>query len=125
MGDYTPVFAGALPITFTASAAVTGGQPVEITGDMTVGPAEAGSQKYVGIAGHDAAVGAVVTVHTPRGSIEEVATSVAVVAGDHVKAAANGQVAKFVVGTDSDPARLGMVVKGQSTVGQTCRFLTA
>lgn len=125
MGDYTPVFAGALPITFTASAAVTGGTPVEITGDMTVGPAAAGSSTYVGIAGHDAAVGVAVTVHTPRGSVEEVAVSAALVAGDPVKAAANGQVAKFVVGTDPEPARLGMVVKGQATVGQTCRFLTA
>ena len=42
MGDYVPVYPGSDPITFTASAAIVGGRPVEITGDMTVAEAAAG-----------------------------------------------------------------------------------
>ncbi|MBD3781693.1 MAG: DUF2190 family protein [Micrococcales bacterium] len=125
MTDYTPVVAGGQPATFTASAAVTGGQPVEVTGNMQVGPAASGTQKYVGIAGHDAPAGEKVTVHMPAGSIEEVAVSAAVTAGQHVKASGSGRVAPFTVGTDAEVLRLGLCVSGQATVGQTCRFLTA
>lgn len=126
MGDYTPVAAGAaLPVTFTASAAVVGGTPVEITGDMTVGPAAATSVKVVGIAGHDAGIGASVVVHTPRGSVEEVAVSAALTAGQPVKATGSGRVGLYVVGTDAEPARLGICIKGQATVGSLCRYLTA
>jgi hypothetical protein len=124
MGDYTPVFLGTLPVTFTASAAIVGGRPVEITGDMTVAEAAAGSSKVVGIAAFDCPSGQKLTVHTLRGSIEEVAVAAAVVAGDPLKAAGNGQVTKFVVGTDPEPARIGLCVKGQATVGSVCRYLT-
>lgn len=124
MGDYTPVHPG-LPITFTAGTAVTGGQQVEITGDLEVGPAGADSQKVVGIAGHDAPAGESVTVHTPGTSVEEVAVSAAVTAGQHVKAASLGRVAPFVVGTDAEVRRLGLCISGQATVDSTCRYLSA
>lgn len=125
MGDYTPVYAeSAQPITFTASAAVTGGQPVEITGDMEVGPATAGSSKHIGVAAFDCPAGQRVTVHTPRGNVEEVAVSEAVAAGDHLQPAGAGQVKKFTVGTDPEPARIGLCVQGQGTVGSVCRYLT-
>lgn len=124
MGDYTPVFPG-IPVTFTASAAVVGGQPVEVTGDMTVGPAASGSIKVAGIAAFDCPAGSTVTVHTPGGSVEEIAVSAAVTAGQHVKPTGSGRVAPFVVGTDSEPQRLGLCIKGQSTVGSVCRYLTA
>ena len=124
MGDYVPVYPGSDPITFTASAAIVGGRPVEITGDMTVAEAAAGSSKVVGIAAFDCPAGQKVTVHTPRGSVEEVAVAAAVVAGDALKTAAGGLVTKFTVGTDPEPARIGLCVKGQSTVGSVCRYLT-
>ena len=124
MSDYTPVYAeSAQPITFTASASVTGGQPVEVTGNMQVGPAAAGSVKHVGIAGHDCPAGQKVTVHTPRGNVEEVSVEAAVVAGDHVQAAAAGKVKKFTVGTDPEPARIGLCLQG-ATAGSACRYLT-
>lgn len=124
MSDYTPVVVGSQPITFTASAAVTGGQPVEVTGDMQVGPAAAGSLKYVGIAAFDAPAGELVTVHTPRGNVEEVAVAAAVTAGQHVKTAANGRVTPFTAGTDNELARIGLCLSGQATVGSPCRYLT-
>lgn len=125
MGDYTPVHDGGMPLTLTASVAVTGGQPVEITGDLQVGPAAALSQKVIGVAGHDCPAGSKLTVHCPAGSVHEVAVSVAIVAGDHVAAAGGGQVRKYTVGTDAEPARLGLCIKGQATIGSVCQFFTA
>lgn len=125
MVDYTPVYAeSAQPITFTASTAVTGGQPVEVTGNMQVGPAAAGSVKCVGIAAFDCPAGQKVTVHTPRGNVEEVAVEAAVAAGDHLQVGASGKVKKFTVGTDPEPARIGLCIQGQGTAGSVCRYLT-
>lgn len=92
MGDYTPVYQPGATRTYTASAAVTGGQVVEITGAGTVGPSAAGSAKVVGVAAHDAGIGARVTVHGLAGQEHEVTASGAITAGDLVEAAAAGQV---------------------------------
>ena len=92
MGDYLPKFQPATAVTFTASAAVTGGQAVEITGVRTVGPAAAASTKYAGVAGHSAAIGEKVTVHLP-GCVQRIISAGAINAGDRVQCAANGTVA--------------------------------
>lgn len=94
MADYTPVHPAG-PFSSTASAAVTGGQLVEVTGDNTVGPAGAASLKVVGQALHDAAIGAAVTVYSD-GPIREATASGAIVAGDTLIGAAAGKVAAGV-----------------------------
>jgi hypothetical protein len=67
MAQYLPVHRPGDTITFDVTAAVTGGNPVEVgTADRSVAPAAAGSAKYVGIAGHDAAVGDKVTVEVAK-----------------------------------------------------------
>lgn len=124
MPNYTPRFKPGQAITFTASAAVTGGQPVEVTGDRTVGPAGAASVKYCGQAGHDAAAGEQVTVHTPGRPVHEALAAAAIAAGDHVMVAAGSRVAKFTVGADPEPARIGLALNG-AAAGQPCRFLSA
>lgn len=92
MADYLPKFQPATAVTFTASVAVTGGQAVEVTGARTVGPTGAASTKYVGVAGHSAAIGEKVTVHLP-GCVQRILSSAAIAAGDRVQCAANGHVA--------------------------------
>ena len=63
MAQYLPLFRPGQTVTFDVTTAVTGGQPVEVgAADRSVAPAAAGTNKYVGIAGHDAAVGDTVTV---------------------------------------------------------------
>lgn len=124
MGDYTPVQPTGAIVTFTASADVTGGQLVEVTGDMEVGPAGAGSIKVAGVASCDCPAGSELAVFTPAANVEEVEVAASVEAGDHLKAAAAGTVTEFTVGTDSEPARLGLCIQGQSTVGSLCRYLT-
>ena len=77
-----PVFTGdSLPFTSTTSAAVTGGQVLIVTGSGTVGPAAAASGLVVGVAAHDAANGAQVTVWPP-GVVHETVTPTGCTAGN-------------------------------------------
>lgn len=93
MPDYLPYIQGVAPFSdVTASAAVTGGQLVEVTGVKTVGPAGAASVKVVGVAAHDAGVGASLTVHPIPGNVHETTTPGGVTAGQVVIAAAAGTV---------------------------------
>lgn len=120
MSDYTIVMPQG-PFTSSASAAVTGGQLVEVTGDNTVGPAAAGSLKVVGQANHDAASGADLTVDG-RGPIREGTASGAITAGDRLKAAANGAVAKYVDGTDAVTLVVGVALAGAADAA-TVRYM--
>ena len=110
MADYTIVMPPG-EFTTTASAATTGGQNVEVTGDNTVGPAAAGSIKVVGQALHDAASGAGLTVYGD-GAIREAVAAGAVTAGQRLKAAAAGKVAAYVDGTDAATLVLGVALAG-------------
>jgi hypothetical protein len=115
MTDYTPIHKPGQEFGSTTSAAVTAGQLLEVTGDDTVGPAAAGSIKVVGQAGHDAGSGKPVTIHGPGRPIGEapvVAAGTTVVAGDRLKAAAAGTVAKYVDGTDAVTLVVGLALKG-------------
>lgn len=91
MAEHNPKYNPGTELTFTASAAVTGGQLVEITGDNTVGPAGAGSDSWIGVAGHDAGTGEL--VHVTNGNVHVLTASGAVAAGGAVVAAAAGAVA--------------------------------
>lgn len=97
MADYLPSFKPGQAITLKASAAITGGQLVEVTGSGTVGPAGAASTKVVGVAGFDAATNDNVTVYS--GGVQHVTASGAVTAGDVVIAAAAGQVSTLAAVT--------------------------
>lgn len=106
MADYLPKFKPGQQITYTASAAVTGGRVVEVTGNRQVGPAGAGSKKVCGVAGFDAKQGEQVTVYD--GGVQVLVASAAVAAGDRVAAAANGMVAKATAGQ----APVGLALTG-------------
>ncbi len=72
-------------LTCTASAAVTGGRLVELTGNRTVGPAAAASEKVVGISLYDAAINEKVTIVSE--GVWLIRCEATVVAGDYVQAA--------------------------------------
>ncbi|MFW6598126.1 capsid cement protein [Propionibacteriaceae bacterium Y2011] len=91
MADYLPRFKPGQTFTCKASAAVTGGQLVVVTGDRRVGPAGATSTAVVGVAGFDAAVEADVTIHA--GGVQRLTASAAIAAGAEVESAADGQIA--------------------------------
>lgn len=84
MADYTPVALPGQTYTFTAGAAITGGDLVEITASNTVSKiASLASLKFVGVAGHDASTGGKVTV-TLGHPIHESLADGTVAAGDQL-----------------------------------------
>lgn len=89
MGDYLPKFKPGQSVTYKASAAITGGQLVEVSGNRTVAPAGADSAKVVGVAGFDAAIGDDVTVFD--GGVQRLTASAPIAAGATVTAAAAGK----------------------------------
>lgn len=98
MAEYVPLRNPGKAITAQASAPVTAGQLVEITGDNTVGPAAADTAKWRGVAAFDAAAGDLVTVVS--GGDQELIASGTIAAGAEVAAAADGAVA--TAGADSN-----------------------
>lgn len=91
MADYLPVYTPGEAVSMTASAAITGGQLVAVSGNGTVGPAGASSGAVVGVAGHNAASGSRVTVYA-RGVVHETVADGAITAGNQVVSAAAGAV---------------------------------
>jgi len=91
MADYSPLYKPGQNITRQASAAVTGGQLVVVSGSGTVAPSSAASAAWVGVAAFDAASGADVTIS--KSGVQRLVAVGAIAAGDIVVAAAGGGVA--------------------------------
>ncbi|GGH34185.1 capsid cement protein [Microbacterium album] len=106
MADYLPKFKPGEAVTFTASADVTGGRLVAVTGDRTVGPADADSAAVVGVAGFDAKSGERVTVFTRAGGVHRLTAAGAIAAGASVISAADGKIA--TVGDGTNPIGLAL-----------------
>ena len=85
MAAYTPIALPGTPYTFTATGALAGGDLVGVVaGGMSVNKASSlASLAYVGVAGHDAAIGQKVTVYIAKAIHESVADG-AVAIGDQL-----------------------------------------
>ena len=117
MAEYLPIFKPGQAITLKASAAITGGQVVEVTGAGTVGPAGANSTKVVGVAGFDAAINDYVTVYA--GGVQNCTSAGVITAGGLVAAAASGNVA-----TNAAPAagvQIGIALSTTTGASQAVR----
>lgn len=100
MADYVPLFKPGQAVPMTASAAITGGKPVYVSGNGTVAQAAAAANIPVGVAAQDAAAsGDRITVFS-RGTVHKLTASGTVTAGDLVEAATGGAVATHTVGTN-------------------------
>ena len=104
--DYLPKFLPGQAVTFTASAAVTGGRLVQVSGDRTVSPATADSNKVVGIAGYDADESEPVTVYLITGGVHRLTLAATVAAGARLAAATGGKVS----GTGTN--KIGLALQG-------------
>jgi len=89
-----------------ASATITKGQILEITGNWTVGPASDKSGKVVGIAFGDYAVGDEVVIEA-EGFIKLDATAVAITAGDKIVSGGGGKAKTYVSANDAGATILG------------------
>jgi hypothetical protein len=101
MADYTPVYAGGVkPFTLTTSAAVVGGNVLVVSGAGTVAASGGASAVAIGVAAHDAASGARVTVWPLDNVIHELPVATGTVtAADGVTSSTTGGVTTAVVGT--------------------------
>lgn len=100
MAQYLPLFRHGQTVTFDVTAAVTGGTPVEVgAADRSVAPAAAASTTYVGVAGHDAAVGDSVTVEVGK-PVHQLTASGAITRGARLETAGAGRVRTRTTGTD-------------------------
>jgi hypothetical protein len=101
MSDYTPKFAlGGGPFTMTASGAIVGGDVVVMNGSDTVSSSGAAGVG-IGVAAHDAATGAKVTVWPLKCVHETLAGVGGATAGQPLKVGASaGKLVVWVTGTD-------------------------
>jgi len=98
MAEYLPLHAPGQAITRQASATITAGQLVIVTGSGTVGPGSAATHLWVGVAANDAINGDNVTIFA--GGVQRIAATGTVTAGQLVEAATAGTVATHTNGTN-------------------------
>lgn len=123
MADYAPVNGAdhGDTATWLAGAAITGGQVLVFSAADTVIPAAGASLAFAGIAGHDAASGALVTVFTGAGVLHETqTTAAAVTAGALLASAAGG----LVVAGAAAGAEIGTAVRAVGGAGGVLRWKT-
>jgi hypothetical protein len=124
MADYTPVFTGgAIPYTMQASGAITGGQIVVASGNGLVAVAGAAATTVIGVAGHDAASGAKVTVWPIRNVTHEVTSTGTIAAGDGIVTGAAGVAATAAVATAAAAGTLLGIAESGATGGALVRFI--
>lgn len=102
MAEYLPIYKPGQAVTLKASATITAGQVVAVTGVGTVGPAGAKSAAVVGVAGFDASTNDNVTIYS--GGVQSVLAAGTVTAGDLVVSGAAGTVATLAAVTTPTPA---------------------
>lgn len=99
MADYLPLHAPGKALTRTASAAITAGQLVSVSGSGTVAPAGAGDVFWLGLASKDTASGDTLAVFA-GGTQKVVAGTGGITAGTLVQAGAAGTVVTHTNGTN-------------------------
>lgn len=97
MGDYSPKFKPGQDITLTASATITGGQLLSVSGVGTVAPTSTAGPTWLGVARQDAANGEKVVVS--RGGVQRLTAGGAITAGARVIPAAAGKVVTIGAGS--------------------------
>ncbi|MBO0844577.1 MAG: DUF2190 family protein [Nocardioides sp.] len=99
----------------TASATITAGQLLVVSGNGTVAPSTTNSTSFVGTAANSAASGAPVSVWI--GGVQRLTASGTVTAGQTVQAAASGAAATHTDGT-LDAAVVGVAITTATTGNQ-------
>lgn len=98
MADYSPLYLPGKAVTVTASAAITGGKTIKVSGNGTVATAGA-AELSIGVAGQDAAASGDKFVAFLRGTVHRLLASGTVTAGDLVVSGAAGTVATLAAVT--------------------------
>ena len=124
MADYTPVYEnGQLPFTATASAAITGGQVCVVSGVGTVAPAGGAVGTFVGVAAHDAAINARVTLWPIAGLVHETISTAGATAAGALSTGATGTVEPGTLGTLAAAGTLIGTALSTATAGLKIRWV--
>jgi|1186.fasta_scaffold1211009_2 predicted transcriptional regulator len=125
MADYTPVYASGInPFTATTSAAVVGGNVLLVSGAGTVAATAGASAVAIGVAAHDAASGAKVTVWPLNNVVHELPVATGTVtAADGVTSSTSGGVTTAVVGTAAAAGTLIGIALTTAASPNKVRFL--
>lgn len=121
MSDYAPVYGRPKTVTLTAGAGITGGQVLSFSAADTVVPAANNAANYAGVAAHDAASGAPVTVMMGSGVVHETLATAATAAGALVFAgsATAGQLGAANSGYN---VAIGVAVRASTGANGVCRW---
>lgn len=123
MSDYSPVFtAGAVPFTSVASATITGGQVLYVSGTGTVAPTAGANGAAIGVAAHDAASGARVTVWPLPGVVHETTSPAGVTAGAALASSTSGGVDSGTLATLAAAGTFLGIALTTATAGNKCRW---
>jgi hypothetical protein len=98
MAEYLPLYKPGQAITRQASATITAGQLVRVSGSGTVAAVSAASDDWLGVAGFDAVSGDKVTVF--MGGVQRCVCTGTVTQGELVEGATAGTVATHTNGTN-------------------------
>lgn len=113
MAEYAPHTFPADRLPKTASADITAGQVVVVSGANTVAPIAAPNEAWLGVAAHDALNGKPVVVYT-AGEFQ-VPASGAIAAGKPVIGATGGAVAAFTNATDEPEEIIGVATSAAAS----------
>lgn len=108
MGDWTQKFSPGASVTYTAGAAITGGQVVFLSAAGQVSLTAGASAVVVGVASRDVAAGELVEVF--RGGVQRCVAAAAITVGQPLKSAASGRVTPMTIGTDPQDQYIGFAL---------------
>lgn len=121
MPDYAALYGRPQHLQATAGAAITGGQILVYSAADTVIPAAGAATAIAGVAAHDAAAGAPVTVLAGSGLVHETQTTAAAVAAGALIATAAGG---LVAGGAAAGSEIGVAVRAVTAAGGVLRWKT-
>ena len=121
MADYTPLYGKPQALTYTAGAAITGGQCLYFSGTDTVSPAGANAANFAGIAAHDAANGAPVTVLAGAGVVHETLVTASTAAGALVFAG-SASTGELSAANSTYNVAVGVAIRATTTGHATLRW---
>lgn len=129
MADYTPRHTPGEAITLTASAAITGGRLVVVSGSGTVATAGADANNVVGVAAVDVAASGdkFLGYSTRGGGVHKLVASGAITAGAGVVSDTGGKVKTATTSTAAAAAAgtlLGIALTTTAADGDICDVLT-
>lgn len=115
MGDWSAKFRPGGDVTYTAAAAITGGQVVFLSAAGTCALTSGASAVVLGVASRDVAAGE--TVAVLRGGVQRCVAAAAITVGQPLKSAATGRVTPMTIGTDPQDQYIGFALTAAGSAG--------